>query len=185
MIFKRLDLEIFMNFAELDASLRGVPDIFTFNDGSAVKDASDFERRRAELRELLCEHEYGIIPPRPDHFSVAVTNTDKTFCAGKADLLTLKLTVEIGEASFSFPVYSVIPNRKGKHPAFLHINFRPDVPDRYMPSEEIVDRGYAIFSFCYISVQSIKNQEVNYRYNNIQYKRQYISRQYFTTIRVY
>lgn len=141
-----------MNLVELDAKERRVPDIFTFNNGSAVKSIRDFERRREEIRELLLEYEYGKIPSRPDHFSVTVTDTDKSFSAGKATLLTLKITVEIGNASFSFPLYSVIPNAPGKHPAFIHINFTPNVPDRYMPSEEIVDRGYATFSFCYNDV---------------------------------
>jgi len=143
-----------MTFAELDAAIRGVPDIFTFNNGDAVVDANDFERRREELLALLSEYEYGKLPPRPDHFSVEVINEDKKFCAGKANLLTLKMTLEIGSSTFSFPLYSVIPNTPGKHPAFIHINFRPNVPDKYMPSEEIADRGYATFFFCYSDVTS-------------------------------
>lgn len=141
-----------MNFVELDARERHVPDIFTFNDGTPVKDIHDFERRREQLKKLLEEHEYGKIPKKPDGFRVEITNTDKSFCAGKAPLLTLKLTVRIGESEFSFPVYSVIPSTPGRHPAFVHINFRPNVPDRYLPSEEIADRGYAVFSFCYNDV---------------------------------
>lgn len=143
-----------MNFVEFDAKLRHVPDIFTFNDGTPVKDVADFERRREEMKRLLEEHEYGKMPPKPDGFSVEVTDTDKSFCRGKAPLLTLKLTARIGEAEFSFPVYSVIPKTPGKRPAFVHINFRPNVPDRYLPSEEIADRGYAVFSFCYNDVTS-------------------------------
>ena len=39
-------------------------------------------------------------------------------------------------------------------PCFIHINFRDLVPDRYMPSEELVDAGYAVLSFCYKDVSS-------------------------------
>jgi hypothetical protein len=31
----------------------------------------------------------------------------------------------------------------------LHINFRDSVPDRYQPSEELCDNGYAVFTVCY------------------------------------
>ena len=141
-----------MNFAEFDAKLRCVPDVLTSNSGVAVKNKKDFDRRRRELREVLQSEEYGRIPNKPDHFSVTVTNIDKSFCAGKAPLLTLKLTVEVGGCEFSFPVYSVIPKTVGKCPAFIHINFTPDVPDRYLPSEEIASRGFAVFSFCYNDV---------------------------------
>jgi hypothetical protein len=36
----------------------------------------------------------------------------------------------------------------------VHINFRPDVPDKYQPTEEIIDLGYAVLSFCYKEVTS-------------------------------
>ncbi len=143
-----------MNFAELNTNERQVPDIFTFKNGSAVLNERDFEKRREELLELLSEYEYGKMPKRPDHFSVTVTDTDKSFAAGKATLLTLKTTVVVCDLSFSFPLHSAIPSASGKHPAFIHINFTPNVPDRYMPSEEICDRGYACFSFCYDDVTS-------------------------------
>mgnify|MGYP003526131139 CR=1 FL=1 len=34
------------------------------------------------------------------------------------------------------------------------INFRPEVPDKYQPTEEIIDEGYAVLSFCYNEVTS-------------------------------
>lgn len=141
-----------MNYVEKNAAERKVPDILTFKNGKPVKTASDFEKRREEIKALLQEHEYGYIPEKPEHLRVEVISTDNVFCAGKAPLSTLKFTVTIGEKEFSFPVYAVIPKKPGKHPAFVHINFRPNVPDKYMPSEEIVDRGFATFSFCYNDV---------------------------------
>jgi hypothetical protein len=48
----------------------------------------------------------------------------------------------------------VIPKKNRPVPAFVHINFRPDVPDKYQPTEEIIDAGYAVLSFCYKEVTS-------------------------------
>lgn len=143
-----------MNYIERNIEARNIPDVLTFNDGTPVKTESDFEKRREELLLLLQKHEYGYIPQKPDSLKVKVVSTDDVFCAGKAPLTMLEFTVTVGEHEFSFPVASVIPKAPGKHPAFVHINFRPNVPDKYMLSEEIVDRGYATFSFCYTDVTS-------------------------------
>lgn len=110
----------------------------------------NWEARRAEILRLLCEEEYGVMPVHDSiHWDIL---SEKPFCAGKAILRKVLLTVRFGEEEFSFPIYASIPTRAGKHPFFVHINFRENVPDRYMPSEEICDRGFAVLSFCYHSV---------------------------------
>ena len=48
----------------------------------------------------------------------------------------------------------MIPKKNRPVPAFVHINFRPNVPDSYQPTEELVDAGYAVLSFCYIKEYS-------------------------------
>lgn len=45
-----------------------------------------------------------------------------------------------------------MPTAEGAHPFFVHINFRSDVPDRYMPTEELIDNGFAVLSFGYEDV---------------------------------
>ena len=141
-----------MNCVEKIAAERKAPDILTFNNGNPVKSVADFEKRRKEIKRLLEEHEYGYMPERPRHLRVETVSTDTSFCAGKAPLSTLKFTVTVGEEEFSFHVYAVIPKKQERLPALVHINFRPDVPDKYMPSEEIADRGFATFSFCYADI---------------------------------
>ncbi len=135
---------------------RALPDIFTFNSGRRVESVSDFLLRREEMKKLLCENEYGYIPKRPNHLDVAVESVDNSFCAGKAPLTRLVFTVTVGETRFSFPVNAVIPKSDKKCPAFVFPNFSSDVPDRYLPSEEIADRGYAVFSFCRNDITSNK-----------------------------
>lgn len=108
---------------------------------------------RKEILDLLLKEEYGIIPSAPYSVSATVENTDKKFCAGKADLVTLRLNCKADWGEFSFPVYYVCPkNATAPIPCFIHINFRDLIPDRYQPTEELIDNGYATLTFCYHDV---------------------------------
>lgn len=110
-------------------------------------------KSREEMLELLLEKEYGQLPPKPDTLTWTVEeNIVKTFCAGNAVLNKVTLTAQLGDKEFSFPVYASLPVTDKKVPFFVHINFRPDVPDRYQPTEELIDNGYAVLSFCYNDV---------------------------------
>ena len=133
---------------------RNIPALMKLKSGKSVKTKADYERRMEEIKKIMQEEEYGYIPAPPEHLKVELVKEEKTFCASKAVLRTLKFTVTIDGRDFSFPVYSAIPTSGDKHPAFVHINFRPEVPDRYMPTEEIIDNGFAVFSFCYKEVTS-------------------------------
>ncbi len=131
---------------------RGIPDALIMKSGKRVKNTKDFEKRREEIKKLLADEEYGIIPEKPESMRVEAISEDDAFSAGKAPLKNLKFIFSSQGKECSFPVYSVIPKNRTNIPAFIHINFRPNVPDRYLPSEEIADRGYAVFSFCYEDV---------------------------------
>lgn len=134
-------------------SERNIPKLSIFKSGAAVKNASDFEKRRAELKAVLCENEYGILPPAPERLSVTINKTDKNhFCGGSAELRYLTFTVTIDGDDFSFPVYACIPVSAKPVPAFVFINFHPEVYNEYLPVEEITDRGFAIFGFCHKDV---------------------------------
>lgn len=112
-------------------------------------------RSKEEMLDLLLREEYGYIPPVPSEITFDVQNNYiPNFCAGKAESKKIIANCLIGDKTFSFPFYAVIPVKEGKYPFFIHINFRDDVPDRYMPSEELVDNGFAVFSFCYGDVTS-------------------------------
>ena len=110
-------------------------------------------RTREEMLEIMQKEVYGYLPPKPDRLEWTVKNNYiGNFCAGKATAQYVELTAYWGEKSFKFPFVAAIPTTKGPHPFFIHINFRPNVPDRYMHSEEIVDNGFACLSFCYEDV---------------------------------
>lgn len=105
---------------------------------------------REKMLEILQREEYGFIPPKPDKFTFTEEKgIVPNFCAGKASLSKIMLSSEISGKIFSFPMYAAIPEADGKIPFFVHINFRSCVPDRYMPTEELIDNGFAVLSFNY------------------------------------
>ena len=108
---------------------------------------------RSEMLDILLKEEYGYLPAPPEKLTWAPRNLfDPCFCAGKAALDIIDMTVTIHGTDFTWPVYQMIPTSPGPHPFFVHINFRDNVPDQYMPTEELVDRGFAVLSFCYNDV---------------------------------
>lgn len=111
-----------------------------------------WETRRKEIAELFCREEYGFMPREHDALTWEVEEMYEIFCAGRAELKKVRLTAHFGEDCFTFPIYTAIPKKEGKHPFFVQINFRDQVPDIYMPTEEICDRGFAVVSFGYNDV---------------------------------
>ena len=116
------------------------------------EDCGDWEKRREEIKEILQREEYGFMPKEHDILTWEEEPVTYIFCAGRAEHKKVILTAYFGEDSFSFPIYVSIPKKEGKVPFFVHINFRDNVPDRYLPIEEICDRGFAVISFCYSDV---------------------------------
>ncbi len=106
---------------------------------------------REAMLDILQREEYGYLPEKPTRIAWDVEeNIVPNFCAGKAMLNKVTATMHWNDGKqFSFPFYTAIPTAPGQYPFFIHINFRPDVPDRYMPTEELIDRGFAVLSFCY------------------------------------
>ena len=143
-----------MNAVEKLLSDRNLPSVL---DGAT--DVESFEKRQLKIRSLLENRQYGIIPPRPDHMYVEINSSLENFACGIAVLRRLTFTFEVGETRFSFPAIAAIPKKseKEKVPAFVHIGFDKGDGGKYMPTEEIVERGFALFAFCYTDVTSDDN----------------------------
>lgn len=104
---------------------------------------------KPEIVDMLLREEYGFLPP-PAAVTAEIESCETNFCAGKAQLKKIRLSCKTQNGVFAFPVYYSCPQGKSEPvPCFIHINFRNCVPDRYQPTEEIIDAGYAILSFCY------------------------------------
>ena len=116
-----------------------------------------WDKRREKIKEILCREEYGFPPEKPTNlrFEFAeAENWQESLCAGKVRYLKMLCKGEVYGREFSFPFSVILPKKGKKLPFFIHINFRPDIPDMYQPTEEITDRGFALISFCYKDVTS-------------------------------
>jgi hypothetical protein len=133
-----------------------VPDLLTFVNGAKLTDCAGWEIRRAELVEILAREEYGSIPP-PAPVSYEIITHDKNEYAGKVQYTAVRLKITTPDSVFCFPLNIFIPKSENRLPLFLHIAFRDDIPDKYMPVEEITDRGFALASFCYNDITSDSN----------------------------
>ena len=116
--------------------------ILRMNDGSAVS-AEMWEKRRAEMRELLMRYSYGRTPQTEVRVSTTLTEIGRYHCAGKCTNEERVLTYETDHGSGSFPIQLFLPVRVKKPPVFLHIAFER-APSRFIPVEEIIDAGYAL-----------------------------------------
>ncbi len=141
-----------MDFVEKALFERGVPDALITNRGVKVQTAAQMEKRRKEIKKLLVSEEYGRLPPPPEHLGVDRSPGERNFCAGKVSHELVKLTPALEGKKFSFPVWAAVPKGADKAPAFIHISFGKTAADMYQPTEEITDRGFAVFSFCYTDI---------------------------------
>lgn len=121
--------------------------------GERVKTVEEWEKVRPLVLRTMLESEYGYIPDEPEKVEFRIIEEDKIrYCAGKAVYIELEIICTLNGEDFSFPVTYVYPKNIDKIKTFVHINFRPDVPDKYMPTEEIIDNGFGCASFCYQNV---------------------------------
>ena len=125
----------------------GLPDVLAFADGSAAA----WPERRAGLLRLLGEEVYGISPPPPSGLLAAVVFKEEHAYGDKATQTTYDLSFDTPSGRFSFQFQLLVPHID-RPPLILHIAFRPEIPDRYCPAEEIIDEGFAYASFCYKDV---------------------------------
>lgn len=122
--------------------------------GKRAETVEEWEKIRPEIMKTMFECEYGYLPENPEDVSFEIKNIDERFCASKATFIELEITSTVYGEKFTFPVNYVYPSKGEKIKTFVHINFRPPVPDKYMPTEEIIDNGFACASFCYQDVTS-------------------------------
>lgn len=110
-------------------------------------------KTKEELLSLLLAEEFGNLPPLPTEISAEKLPTENASFAGKARLERRRLCCRASFGEFSFPIAYVCPKEAAQPlPTLLQINFRPNVPDLYQPTEELIDRGHAVLSFCYTDV---------------------------------
>lgn len=108
---------------------------------------------REEMLKRLKEGEFGALPEIPYTVSYSEPKPEKYNLwkpSAKAERIFLTVKTELGE--HTFPFWHVYHADGGKRPAFVFLNFRSELFDRYIPTEEVWERGYDVFQFCYEDV---------------------------------
>ena len=119
------------------------------------------KNERMKIKNLLEYYEYGKIPSRPLHLDVKLIDEDRTFAAGKAILRRVMIITKFENGSeFEFPVSCAVPKSVQRPPVFLHINERSGIPDKFQPTEELCDEGFAVFT---LDCNSIAGNDENFR----------------------
>lgn len=127
-------------------------DIFTVNFGASADTKEKFIKRREEIKSYLSESVFGRIPEPPEHLRADIKAEDKCFGGGIAVLREFELVLTVDGREISLPFKSIAPSGEGKYPTFIYIDYDSHVPGKYLPAEEIAERGYAVFCFSYKDV---------------------------------
>ncbi len=115
--------------------------------------------QRQKLLAIFANEVYGEIPPSPKKIEADEKIIEgRNYCGGHAQLYKINLNCTLeDESNFSFSFKLCLPQNKGKNKTIVLINFKPDVPDKFYPTEEVVDKGWACASFDYQSVTNDSN----------------------------
>ena len=139
---------------------KDVPPLMATKAGVPVKDVATWEKvRRAELKNVFCENEYGWRPvERPDTLAFELAEPDKVMMDGKAIRKRVRVSWKgpLASQSFVFTAFIPVTAKERPAPGFILICNRPAAanidPERvkkseFWPAEEIVARGYAALAF--------------------------------------
>lgn len=128
---------------------RNVPDFFIKN-GAKIDSLKAWEEYKNELRTLILNEEYGPLPQKITP-SIKIEDGCINF-ADKAKWQIIYFTFENGEKSYTVKTDLILPSEIEKPPVFLNIGFNEEIPNKYLPLEEIIDNGFGVFYIYYEGV---------------------------------
>ena len=109
--------------------------------------------RSAMINTFLTE-EYGIVNDEAVSVSVTVEKEQEEQVAGKCKHILLRFDFQKDERVSSFPVDLFLPYAVQNPPIIVHLNFDGNVPNKYSPIEELMDRGVGITHIYYRAITS-------------------------------
>lgn len=180
--------EEFPKFEELPA-IKELPDPLKMQDGTPVKTADDWLKRRPELQALIQHYMYGVPPAAPDNLQAKVVRSDNQALDGKATVEEITLSFGPGSKG-RINLLLIRPNaNKAKAPVFAGLNFNGNhtvlkdeqiaLPTAWMRgtpgnkavaadrgkevnmwcAEQLVDRGYALATAYYGDIDPDKDKD--------------------------
>ncbi len=142
---------------EEELERRKLPELLSFPDGSRVRSAEDWEKRRAQIREILCREFSGFSPAFPVVTRGEVSIRDENAYGGKAvrEKILLRFHTPFNAFTFSFELFVPKTGDCGKKPLFVYLGFTQTAADG--PGEEIIDNGFALAHISYQEIAPDKN----------------------------
>ena len=114
---------------------RGLQDLFKLPNGASVKTKSDWEKiARPYWINLLLQEEYGKLPKYVKPTTNIIRNG--VDFAGKGTWDEVIFTFDVNNEKHVVPTQLILPNNKPVA-IFLYLNFRREIPDRYLPVEAL------------------------------------------------
>ncbi|MBE5817111.1 MAG: hypothetical protein E7315_05295 [Clostridiales bacterium] len=111
-----------------------------------------------EMLKIMQDEVFGHLPAEHTDLTFEVEEDHiMIFCAGKAHCNKITAKCRINGVECSFPFFAIIPKNAKNVPFFVHVNFFDLLNDCYTPIEEIIDNGYAVFTFFYTDVTADNN----------------------------
>jgi len=133
--------------------IKELPNPFTFADGSTVRTAKDWERRRVEIKELFQDYMYGHMPPKPEKMTIKRGErvTDE---ATKVTIQNLEVKLEHQGKTFTINVTLALPaGAKEKVPVLIQSGgFGGKGGGGSKRFKTYTDRGYAVAEFSWNAV---------------------------------
>lgn len=129
--------------------------VLKMKDGTDVT-RENWEKRKAEMKELLEDYSYGIMPPPPSSPVIpmevkgeVLSEENPERFAGKVKEEKIMLSFSTFKGECKIPFTLLVPKDKEKMPVFVNLMFDREIPNRFYPASEIADRGYAVAAVCY------------------------------------
>ncbi len=133
---------------------RNLPSLLRFLDGSQVTNSEQWQKRREEIKEILCREFAGF----PCTFPLTVVGEEvkkeENAYGGKAVTTTFDIRIRSPFSYVSFPCTLTVPKGVQKAPVFVYLSFTPAIADGL--GEEIIDNGFAIANLYYQDVTADK-----------------------------
>jgi hypothetical protein len=125
-----------------------LPDLFQFADGSRVQNASDWERRREEIKKILQYYEYGDVPAWPDEITWTDTVT--------ATSITTVIHITVGSNHEDLTVVAALPASPQLHNGKIPILFESTASNSSNQSA-LLSAGYATAGINYTAIEGEGN----------------------------
>jgi endo-1,4-beta-xylanase len=122
--------------------VNNLPDPFTFFNGQKVRSATDWNRRRAEIKDLAQYYEFGYMPAPPRSLTAESTSGP----SGSLKYNSITVTVQDGGKSASFkPILYLPATGAPPYPVIVEEDFAAS-PKFAPPNNAYIQGGYAVLS---------------------------------------